>query len=71
MALRIRTNGDIFCAALNKEENGDIYINDDLHYLFTVVKKIIVTQAEPAHSRSGGQWWFKYEVPEGIKIEKY
>jgi hypothetical protein len=31
MALRIRKDGRIFCAALRQEEDGDTYIDDELH----------------------------------------
>ena len=32
MSLRIRGNGTIWCANLNAEEFGDLYIDDVLHY---------------------------------------
>ena len=69
MALRIRDNGDIFCAALTEEEFGDNYIHDGLSYILTVQKRFIVTMPEPYHTESGGQWWWKDDVPEGVEIE--
>ena len=31
MALRVRTNGKILCAAKSKSMDGDIYIDDNIH----------------------------------------
>ena len=41
MALIIRKDGRILCAAIHHEEIGDTYIDDGLHYEMSVVKKII------------------------------
>ena len=38
MAIRIRKNGRIFCAAMFPEEPGDTYINDQLHYHHSVTE---------------------------------
>jgi hypothetical protein len=35
MALRVRKDGRILCAAKSKPEEGDIYINDDIHCWLT------------------------------------
>lgn len=68
MALRIRKNGRILCAALNKEKKGDVYIDDNVHYYLSVIKKVIVTTPSDYHMKTGGEWWWKGEEPDNIKI---
>jgi len=64
MALRMRKDGRIFCAAHTKEESGDTYIDDELHYEMSVVHKVIVTKPMPEHSITG-EWWWAGNIPEG------
>lgn len=45
MALRIRKNGRIVCAAETKLKRSDIYIGDKLHY-FLYQKKLICPKDE-------------------------
>lgn len=71
MAVRIRKNGNIVCAALNKKECGDIYIDDGLHYHLSVIEKILVTTENEHHMKNGGQWWWKGKEPENIKIDDF
>lgn len=52
MAIRIRKNGLILCARLSKEKEGDVYLNDKLHYL-NVQRGTIVTKIYPLHKRTG------------------
>jgi len=61
MALRIRKDGRIFCAALTKEQEGDTYIDDALHYEMSVVHKVIVTKSMPEHLETGEWWWIGAE----------
>ena len=68
MALRIRKNGRIFCAALHAEESGDTYIDDTLHYEMSVIHRVLVTEPEPEHSKRG-EWWWAENVPDGVKVE--
>lgn len=70
MALRIRKNGRIFCAALHKEESGDTYIDDALHYEMSVIHKVIVTEPHEKHMKNG-EWWWVGNVPEGAEIDKH
>lgn len=69
MALRIRTDGRVLCAALHTEKVGDTYIDDTLHHELLAVHKVLVTEPEPEHSRRG-EWWWSGQVPKGIIIEK-
>ena len=66
MAIRIRKNGRIFCAALNEEEDGDCYINDDIHYRLSVLGRVLVTTENDVHMSTGGEWWWRGQEPEDI-----
>ena len=70
MALRIRKDGRILCAAIHKEKDEDIYIDDAMHYQLSVVYKILVTEDIESH-KLRGEWWFLNQVPKGIKIDKF
>ncbi len=70
MAVRIRKDGRIFCAALNKEEDGDIYINDSIHYHLSVEAKVLVTTENDYHVKNGGEWWWKGQEPKDVIIDK-
>lgn len=71
MALRIRKNGRILCAALNNEEKGDIYLNDGIHYYLSVELKILVTTIFDIHIITNGEWWWKGKEPKFILIDKF
>jgi hypothetical protein len=68
MSLRIRLDGRIFCAALNAEEEGDVYIDDDLHYELSVVKRVLVTTEITYHMANGGEWWWRGREPKDVPI---
>lgn len=80
MALRIRQDGRIFCAAMHPTQEGDTYIHDGLSYRLTVELGVIVTdkyhlRKDPDRTDSRevldghGQWWWVNEVPKEIEIE--
>ena len=71
MAIRIRKNRKIFCAALNCSEEGDIYINDSLHYILSVELKILVTTNIDYHISNNGEWWWKGTEPNEIVIDNF
>ena len=71
MAVRIRKNGKIVCAALNKEMPGDCYICDGLHYILSVENKILITTENDYHMKHDGEWWWKGQEPKNIKIDKF
>lgn len=57
MAVRIRKGGKIVCAAMNPKRQGDIYIDDGLHYYLSVEQKLLVTEPYRLHKKhkaSGG-----------------
>jgi len=68
MAIRIRKNGKILCAAMHPEKKGDTYIDDALHYQMSVVHKVIVTEPMERHQYSG-EWWWAGNVPKHINLQ--
>lgn len=71
MAVRIRKNGSMWCARMNPEKKGDLYIDDSLHYFLSVEKKVLVTEEMKLHKKHKGQWYFINDVPKGVKIDKF
>jgi hypothetical protein len=71
MAVRIRRNGKIFCAALSKPEKGDCYLHDGISYYLTVVSKVLVTTENDFHMKNGGEWWWKGQEPLNVPIDKF
>lgn len=71
MALRIRKNGRVLCAALNKQEEGDCYIDDSTHYYLSVEKRLLVTTEHDYHMANGGEWWWKGQEPSSVKINSF
>lgn len=74
MALRIRKDGRILCAAKHPPEPGDTYLHDGISYRLTVATRAVVT--EPMESDAGrgghgahGEWWWRHEVPDDVVIE--
>jgi hypothetical protein len=66
MALRIRKNGCIFCAALHGAENGDTYVPDNISEVLTGCtgeKPLIISDPEPIHSTHGRWWWANQDCP--------
>ena len=55
MAIRWRTDGRLVCAAMSEPEEGDMYIDDRLHYQLSVITKIIM--ADVQHKQNGLWYW--------------
>lgn len=54
MAVRIRKDRKtIICAAKSKPEEGDCYVDDDVHYVLAVEMKIL-----HSHRDEGDTWYF-------------
>ncbi|SIT15848.1 hypothetical protein [Paracoccus saliphilus] len=70
MALRVRMNGQIFCAALTEALPGDTYIDDALHYEMSVVHRVLVSEPAEKHSKSA-RWWWRRAVPAGTEIDPF
>lgn len=71
MALRIRRDGRILCAALSIPQEGDVYLDDETHYHLSVEKKVLVTSDNEHHMNNGGQWWWKGREPIDVIIDKF
>lgn len=74
MALRIREDGRILCAAMHPAEPGDTYLHDGISYRLTVEHAVIVTEPmESGVGRGGhgrhGEWWWREAVPADVVIE--
>ena len=66
MALRIRKDGRVFCAAHTQPEEGDTYIPDNISYLLTVEHRLLRTYPMPKHEETG-EWWWTGNCPEGME----
>ena len=55
MAIRCRRDGRLVCATMSDPENGDIYIDDDLHYELSV--GLCLIEADPNHKENGLWYW--------------
>lgn len=55
MALRIRKTGEILCAAHTEPEEGDTYIDDNIHYYMSVMTGSIV--ASTNHEKDNLWFW--------------
>ena len=66
MAVRIRKDGRILCAAMHPEEPGDVYLDDAVHYRLSVEMKALVT--DDKHLTNHGEWWFRSTVPIHVRI---
>jgi hypothetical protein len=74
MALRIRKDGRILCAAHHCAQDGDTYIDDQLHYQLSVENGVLVTLPMPQHAEAGphfGQWWWVGQVPAGVEVDDW
>jgi hypothetical protein len=72
MAVRIRQDGRILCAAHHAEMIGDTYIDDELHYQLSAESGVLVTLPMPQHAEAGpyfGQWWWGGQVPDSVEVE--
>ena len=70
MALRIRKDGRILCAAMHPPQNGDTYIDDGLHYEMSVIHKVIASEPHEKHQISG-EWWWTGNIPKGVKVSEF
>ena len=69
MALRVRDDGRILCAALHVAEPGDTYLHDGEHSILCI-RKVIVTEPMSAHAERG-EWWVKGYEPSDVEIEPW
>lgn len=53
MAVRIRKDGTILCAAKSEAMEGDTYIHDGLHYELSVIQKVLIADVD---EEKNGLW---------------
>lgn len=70
MALRIRKDGRILCAAIHGEELGDTYIDDELHYQMSVVHRVIASETQDVHALNG-RWWWIGNIPQNVCVDDF
>lgn len=71
MALRVRKDGRLLCAAMHSEEPGDTYLHDGIHEILSGAsggEPVIGTEPMERH-RQRGQWWWLGNVPGNIDLE--
>jgi hypothetical protein len=68
MAVRIRDNGTIVCAAMHPALPGDTYLDDTVHYRLSAELRVLVAEPIEQHQHDG-LWWWRDAVPEGRKVE--
>jgi hypothetical protein len=76
MAVRIRKDGRILCAAMHPPEPGDIYLPDGLHDRLSAELAAFVT--EPMHCDGGrgghahhGEWWWRDRIPADVEADSF
>lgn len=76
MALRIRDDGRILCAAMHPPAPGDTYLHDGLHSRLSSDLSAIVT--EPMHCGGGrgghadhGEWWLRDSIPTDVDVDPF
>ncbi len=62
MAIRVRKDGTMWCAAHTDAQPGDTYIPDGLHYEMSVENGVIVALPMPEHV-AHPQWWWTGSAP--------
>ena len=67
MAIRIRTNRRMFCAAHRPAELGDIYVDDAVHYHLSSVVRVLVSEGMEKHLINP-EWWWRHDVPSCVEI---
>lgn len=63
MAIRVRKDGSMICAAHSRPEDGDTYIDDGLHYEMSQVHRVITSLPMPEHEADPRWWWVGQDAP--------
>ena len=70
MAIRVRADGTMVCAAHSKPQPGDTYIDDGLHYQMSVEHGVIVSLPMPEHE-ADPRWWWRGVAPTGADMREW
>lgn len=62
MAIRVRSDGTMWCAAHTPALDGDTYIDDALHYEMSIVHSVLVSLPMPEHE-TNPRWWWSNQAP--------
>lgn len=69
MAIRVRKDGTIVCAAMTEPEDGDTYIDDAVHGYLDACSENSVHLLLPSETHDqDGLWFFEGRVPPGYEI---
>ena len=68
MAVRIRKNGQILCAAKSKPQKGDCYIDDNIHHILCAELKVL--SVEGYLNNGCDVWEFHTPMNLNIRIKK-
>jgi len=78
MAVRLRADGRVLCAAMHPEKPGDAYLDDGLAYWFSVELRLLVTEPMDLPEGVGrgghgqhGEWWWRGAEPEDAVIDEF
>ena len=75
MAVRLRKDGRVVCAAMHPEEPGDVYLHDGIHGHLARAR-ILATEAAPGPRPAAGghaahgEWWWRTDVPADVVPEE-
>jgi hypothetical protein len=70
VAVRIRKDGRVLCAAMHPAEEGDIYLDDPTHYYLSVEVKVLATEPHERH-KDRGEWWWINAIPVDVTIDEF
>jgi hypothetical protein len=71
LAVRVRkSDGKILCAAIHEAQEGDVYINDSVHYYLSVEVRMLVTEPHE-HHKLHGEWWWRGFQPSDVTIDSF
>ena len=74
MAVRIRNDGQILCAAMHPEQPGDVYLHDGIHGHLARGCILVTEPMDGPAGRGGhaahGEWWWRTDVPADVVLEE-